>query len=81
MNDLEMLPDDYEKLHQLLLKFNRGLNKSLKGSTLKNKNGRTELYFFFADLSNLIEHNKHFLGEDLFMNLFYMRKNLVSDGR
>lgn len=78
MNDLEMLPDDYDKLQQLLLKLNRDLNKSLKSNSLKNMNGQTELYYFLSDLNNLIEHNKHFLQDDLYMNLFYVRKKLAN---
>jgi hypothetical protein len=81
MNDLEMLPDDYDNLQQLLLKLNRDLNKSLKNTGLKNLNGQTHLYYFLSDLNNLIEHNKHLLQDDLYMNLFYMRKKLVNYGK
>jgi hypothetical protein len=80
MNDLEMLPDDYDKLQELLLKLNRDLNKSLKYSSLSNLNGQTHLYYFLSDLNNLIETNKKYLQDDLYMNLFYIRKKLANHG-
>jgi hypothetical protein len=77
MNDLEMLPDDFDTLQRLLLKVNRDLNKSIVNKGIADLNGQSRAYYFLNDLNKLLENNKDLLEGDLFMSLFYIRKKLV----
>jgi len=77
MENLAMLPDDFEALQKLLLKLNADLNKVLKYTSINNLNGQTHLYYFLSDLNNLINSNQKVLKDDLYMNMFYLQNKLA----